>query len=96
MNETGQAFNFKAVVDHCLGNFIILIMLRVVKRLSPALTRTPTFSIGFFRSLLHLMRTALNRVRWEENQQFTALEKRSSTVPKSAQEQTQLFVRTEQ
>lgn len=69
-------------------------MLRAAKRLAPALTHSPRAPIGFFRTLLHLLRTALNRVRWEENQQFTALEKRSSTVPKSAEEATQLFLAT--
>lgn len=60
-------------------------MLRIAaKRLSTPLVYSTKHNFGLFKTLLHLMRTALNRVRWEENQQFTALEKRSSNVPQNS------------
>lgn len=70
-------------------------MLRTTKRLSSTLVHSPRSPMSFFKTILHIVRTALNRVRWEENQQFTALEQRSSTVPKNAEQATQLFVATE-
>ena len=52
------------------------------------------FSI--FKAIMHYVRTAMNRVRWEENQQFTSLQERGSTVPKNVEQATQLFIATEQ
>ena len=43
------------------------------QRLTPRLTLAPSHSFSVFKALLHLIRTSLNRVRWEENQQFTEL-----------------------
>ena len=59
------------------------------------LTRIAQQRFGLARALLHWLRTSLNRVRWEENQQFTALERRTSTVPKTAEQAAQLFMATQ-
>lgn len=71
-------------------------MLKRAIRHSRPLLHTSKSTFGLFNALLHFMRTALNRIRWEENQQFTALDKRASTVPKNSEQATQLFMATEQ
>ena len=53
-------------------------------------------SFGLFNAIMHYIRTAMNKVRWEENQQFTSIEKRANNVPKTAEQATQLFIATEQ
>jgi len=69
-------------------------ILRHISR-NPTLNFTPRFAFGIGQAILHWIRTSLNRVRWEENQQFHAIERRGSTVPKSAEEAKQLFIATQ-
>ena len=61
-------------------------MLRFIKKYHTTSTmlRKQIQPFGLFNAIMHYLRTALNRVRWEENQQFRSIEQRGSTVPKSA------------
>lgn len=56
-----------------------------VSNIASRLIHTPRNNFGLFKALMHLVRTTLNKIRWEENQQFTALETRASNLPKSAE-----------
>ena len=57
----------------------------ILKRIrTPALLLRTSYFFGLGGAILHWLRTSLNRIRWEENQQFHAIERRGSTVPKSA------------
>ena len=63
----------------------IIIMLARQQTRTVALTFINRNHFGLGSVIMHWLRTALNRVRWEENQQFHAIEQRGSTIPKSAE-----------
>jgi len=44
---------------------------------------------------MHMIRGYLNRVRWEENQEFRALDIKNSTVPRTTEQANQVFINTE-
>lgn len=52
------------------------------------------YYFGLGNVILQYIRTRLNRIRWEENRQFTALQQRSSNVPKNTEEANKLFIAT--
>ena len=59
------------------------------------LIKSPQHSFSVFRTLMHMIRGYLNKVRWEENQEFRALDIKNSTVPRTTEQANQVFINTE-
>jgi hypothetical protein len=53
-------------------------------------------SFSVLTKLLHGLRGYLNRIRWEENHEFRALDIKNSTVPRTTEQANQIFINTEQ
>lgn len=45
---------------------------------------------------MQYIRTTLNRIRWEENREFTSLQQRQNNLPSNYEQANKLFIATEQ
>lgn len=66
------------------------------KKPIPGLIRKNQYSYRLANLLIQYIRTTLNKIKWEDNRQFSAIEQRQSRVPKNTEEANKLFIATEQ
>ena len=64
--------------------------------LAPGLASQPRYSFGLGTAIVTYVRTLMNRVRWEENREFTAIQNKNTQVPKNIEQATKLFIAGQQ